>query len=122
MEGRQGASGGAPRGKLRRLSSPGSFHAIGGGTPALRCTSSRTAAPVWPRASSGATFTLRSRPPPMRGSVGARWRPLYLLAVLPKSQRLGRGATLAIGQLADAPLLLPRRDFASPEWFAEACP
>src|SRR4029077_2793814 len=53
-----------------------------------------------------------------------RWRPLaplYLLAVLPKSQRLGRGATLEIGELADAPLLLTRRDFASREWIEAAC-
>jgi len=53
-----------------------------------------------------------------------RWRPLaplYLLAVLPKSQPLGRGATLEIGELADAPLLLTRRDFASREWFDAAC-
>src|SRR5262245_24291711 len=44
-----------------------------------------------------------------------RWRllfPLYLLAVLPASHRLGRGATLEIGELADTPLLLTRRDFA----------
>src|SRR6185295_13264162 len=53
-----------------------------------------------------------------------RWRPLaplYLLAVLPKSQGLGRGATLEIGELVDAPLLLTRRDFASREWFDAAC-
>jgi LysR family cyn operon transcriptional activator len=53
-----------------------------------------------------------------------RWRPLaplYLLAVLPKSQRLGRGPTLEIGELVDAPLLLTRHDFASREWFDAAC-
>jgi DNA-binding transcriptional LysR family regulator len=41
--------------------------------------------------------------------------------VLPKSQRLGRGATLEIGELVDTPLLLTRRDFASREWFDAAC-
>lgn len=53
-----------------------------------------------------------------------RWRPLmplYVLAVLPKSHRLGRGATLEIGGLADEPLLVTRRDFASREWFDAAC-
>ena len=53
-----------------------------------------------------------------------RWRlllPLYVLAVLPKSSRLGRGATLEIAELADSPLLLTRRDFASREWFDAAC-
>jgi DNA-binding transcriptional LysR family regulator len=53
-----------------------------------------------------------------------RWRlllPLYVLAVLPRSHRLGRGTTLEIRELGDAPLLLPRRDFASREWFEAAC-
>jgi len=53
-----------------------------------------------------------------------RWRllaPLYVLAVLPTSSRLGRRATLEIADLADAPLLLTRRDFASREWFDAAC-
>src|SRR5258705_7386329 len=53
-----------------------------------------------------------------------RWRllaPLYVLAVLPKSHRLGRGATLEIGELVDTRLLLTRRDFASREWFDAAC-
>ena len=53
-----------------------------------------------------------------------RWRPLaplYLLAVLPKTQRLGRGAVLEIAELVDAPLLLTRHDFASREWFDQAC-
>jgi len=52
-----------------------------------------------------------------------RWRPLlplYLLAVLPPSHRRTRGATLEIAELADAPLLVPRRDFASREWFDAA--
>jgi DNA-binding transcriptional LysR family regulator len=53
-----------------------------------------------------------------------RWRllaPLYVLAVLPTSSRLGRRATLEIADLADSPLLLTRRDFASREWFDAAC-
>ncbi len=52
-----------------------------------------------------------------------RWRPLlplYLLAVLPPSYRRVRGAALELGELAEAPLLLPRRDFASREWFEAA--
>ena len=47
--------------------------------------------------------------------------PLYVLAVLPKSSRLGHRATLEISELAEAPLLLTRRDFASREWFDAAC-
>lgn len=53
-----------------------------------------------------------------------RWRevlPLYVLAVLARSHRLGRAATLEVAELADEPLLLPRRDFASREWFDTAC-
>ena len=53
-----------------------------------------------------------------------RWRllaPLYVLAVLPKSFQLGRRGTLEIAELADSPLLLTRRDFASREWFDAAC-
>jgi LysR family cyn operon transcriptional activator len=53
-----------------------------------------------------------------------QWRllmPLYLVAVLSKSHRLGRGATLEIKELADAQLLITRRDFASREWFDVAC-
>ncbi len=52
------------------------------------------------------------------------WRPLmplYVLAVMLKSHRLGRGATLEIENLADEPLLLTRREFASREWFDLAC-
>lgn len=52
-----------------------------------------------------------------------RWRPLlplYLLALLPASFRRPRGALLEIDALADMPLLLPRRDFASREWFDAA--
>jgi len=47
--------------------------------------------------------------------------PLYVLAVLPTSSRLGLRATLEIAELADSPLLLTRRDFASREWFDAAC-
>ena len=58
------------------------------------------------------------------GDPRFRWRPLvplYVVAVgLPKSHRLGRGPTLEISELADAPLLLLRRDFASREWFDAA--
>jgi DNA-binding transcriptional LysR family regulator len=53
-----------------------------------------------------------------------RWRllaPLYVLAVVPASSRLGRRATLEIVELADVPLLLTRRDFASRTWFDAAC-
>ena len=119
--GRPVSSGWAPRRKRWRPCSPVSFRAIGGGTPASRCTSSRTAASAWSRGSSAATSTSRSRPRAMRGSAGARCSPLHVLAVLPKSHRLGRGAILEIAELADAPLLLPRRDFASREWFDAAC-
>ena len=52
-----------------------------------------------------------------------RWRPLlplYVLAVVPKSQPLARRATLEIHELAGAPLLLPRREFASRGWFDTA--
>jgi LysR family cyn operon transcriptional activator len=47
--------------------------------------------------------------------------PLYVLAVLPTSHRLGRRATLEIDGLGESPLLLPRRDFASRGWFDTAC-
>jgi LysR family cyn operon transcriptional activator len=46
--------------------------------------------------------------------------PMYLLAVLPKSHRLGHRATLEVDDLADAPLLLTRRGFASRECFDTA--
>lgn len=58
------------------------------------------------------------------GDARFRWRlvgPVYLLAVLPKSHRWGRRATLEIEELADAPLLLTRRDFGSRAWFDAAC-
>jgi len=62
----------------------------------------------------------------LTASGDARFRrrlvaPLHVLAVLPKSHRLGRGRVLEIAELADEPLLLPRRDFASREWFDTAC-
>src|SRR5262245_40249129 len=47
--------------------------------------------------------------------------PNYLLAILPKARRLRRRALLDIGELADEPLLLPSRGFASREWFYAAC-
>ena len=58
------------------------------------------------------------------GDARFRWRllgPLYVLAVLPKSHRWSRRATLEIEELVDVPLLLPRRDFGSREWFDAAC-
>ena len=58
------------------------------------------------------------------GDARFRWRllgPLYVLAVLPKSHRLSRRATLEVEELVEAPLLLPRRDFGSREWFDAAC-
>ena len=62
----------------------------------------------------------------LTASTDARFRrrllaPLYVLAVLPRSFRLGRRTTLEIAELADSPLLLTRRDFASREWFDAAC-
>jgi len=58
------------------------------------------------------------------GDARFRWRvlgPLYVLAVLPTSHRWGRRATLEVEELADAPLLLTRRDFGSRAWFDAAC-
>jgi LysR family cyn operon transcriptional activator len=62
----------------------------------------------------------------LTASSDARFRrrlliPLYVLAVLPTSSRLGGRATLEIDELTDSPLLLTRRDFASREWFDSAC-
>src|SRR5262249_52918100 len=57
------------------------------------------------------------------GDARFHWRPLLpmsLLAVLPKSHRLARRATLEIDDLVDTPLLLTRRDFASRGWFDSA--
>jgi DNA-binding transcriptional LysR family regulator len=39
--------------------------------------------------------------------------PMHLMAALPPGHRLSRGATLEVADLADEPLLLLRRDFAS---------
>ena len=47
--------------------------------------------------------------------------PMHLLAVLSSKRRLRRRAALEIAELADEPLLLLRRDFASREWFDAAC-
>ena len=47
--------------------------------------------------------------------------PLYVLAVGLKSRGTGGGATLEIESLANEPLMLLRRDFASREWFDTAC-
>lgn len=58
------------------------------------------------------------------GDARFHWRalaPLYVLAVLPRAHRLGRRATLEVDELAGAPLLLPKRDFGSRQWFDAAC-
>jgi LysR family cyn operon transcriptional activator len=58
------------------------------------------------------------------GDARFRWRslgPIYLLAALPKSHRWSRRAMLEIEDLANAPLLLTRRDFNSRAWFDAAC-
>jgi DNA-binding transcriptional LysR family regulator len=47
--------------------------------------------------------------------------PIYVLAVVPRMHRLARRAVLDIAELADEPLLLLRRDFASRGWFDAAC-
>lgn len=58
------------------------------------------------------------------GDARFHWRalaPLYVLAVLPRAHRLSRRATVEIEELAGAPLLLPKRDFGSRQWFDAAC-
>ena len=58
------------------------------------------------------------------GDARFHWRllgPMYLLAVVPRSHRWGRRATIEIEELVDEPLLLTRRDFGSREWFDAAC-
>jgi LysR family cyn operon transcriptional activator len=58
------------------------------------------------------------------GDERFRWRalaPIYVLAVLPRTHRLGRRAGLEVDELADVPLLLPKREFASRGWFDAAC-
>jgi DNA-binding transcriptional LysR family regulator len=47
--------------------------------------------------------------------------PVYVLAVMPPKHRLVRKAVLDIAELADEPLLLLRRDYASRGWFDAAC-
>jgi len=47
--------------------------------------------------------------------------PLYALAVLRQSHQLGRHRTLDVTQLADEPILLLNRSFASRVWFDTAC-
>ncbi|RPI44171.1 MAG: LysR family transcriptional regulator [Hyphomicrobiaceae bacterium] len=47
--------------------------------------------------------------------------PIHVIAVLPDSHPLGRGAALEIAQLANEPLLLLHRSFASRQWFDAAC-
>jgi DNA-binding transcriptional LysR family regulator len=47
--------------------------------------------------------------------------PMYVLAVLPKNHRLSRRRMLELSELADEPLLLLDRGFASWEWFHAAC-
>jgi DNA-binding transcriptional LysR family regulator len=58
------------------------------------------------------------------GDARFHWRPLaplYVLAVLPGAHRLSRRRVLEIAELVDAPLLLPRREFGSRQWFDAAC-
>jgi LysR family cyn operon transcriptional activator len=58
------------------------------------------------------------------GDARFHWRvlaPLYVLAVLPTAHRLSRRGTLEVTELAGVPLLLPRRDFGSRQWFDAAC-
>jgi DNA-binding transcriptional LysR family regulator len=47
--------------------------------------------------------------------------PVYGLAVLPRTHRLGHRRTIDIRELAEEPLLLLRRTFASREWLDAAC-
>src|SRR5262245_45364272 len=47
--------------------------------------------------------------------------PVHVLAVLMPDHRLRRRATLDVEELANDPLLLLRRGFASREWFYAAC-
>lgn len=58
------------------------------------------------------------------GDARFQWRllfPVCVLAVVSETHRLRRRVTLEIEELADTPLLLPRRDFGSREWFDAAC-
>ena len=47
--------------------------------------------------------------------------PVHVLAVLPGKHRLSRRPTIEIAELADEPVLLLNRSFASREWFEAAC-
>ena len=47
--------------------------------------------------------------------------PIHVIAVLPDSHPLGRGRSLEIAKLANEPLLLLHRSFASRQWFDAAC-
>jgi LysR family transcriptional regulator, cyn operon transcriptional activator len=47
--------------------------------------------------------------------------PMHVLAVLPQTHRLSRRPVLAVTDLADDPLMLLGRGFASREWFNAAC-
>jgi LysR family transcriptional regulator, cyn operon transcriptional activator len=47
--------------------------------------------------------------------------PIHVIAALPEKHPLARLATLEIGKLAEAPLLLLNRSFASRQWFDAAC-
>lgn len=46
---------------------------------------------------------------------------LYLLAVFSARHPLSRRATVDVAALADVPLLVPRREFGSRQWFDGAC-
>jgi LysR family cyn operon transcriptional activator len=47
--------------------------------------------------------------------------PMHVIAALSPEHSLGRGPVLEVADLADAPLLLLRREFGSREWFEAAC-
>jgi LysR family cyn operon transcriptional activator len=47
--------------------------------------------------------------------------PIHVIAVLPDSHPLSRAAALEIAKLANEPLLLLHRSFASRQWFDAAC-
>jgi DNA-binding transcriptional LysR family regulator len=47
--------------------------------------------------------------------------PLHVLAITSRANRLTRRSTLEVAELAEVPLLLPRRDFRSRQWFDAAC-
>ena len=62
----------------------------------------------------------------LAGPVDARFQvrllyPMHALAVLSRKRPLGRRAVMEIAELADEPLLLLSRDFASRSWFDAAC-